>query len=162
MTHRAKTIRARGRSMQAGGKAVLGLERIRHFRAESDEPEAARAFVVGKLQALPAGSVLEIEVGFDPSGFLDDLAQGGAHVLSRKLARRRWALLLQPPGDPELVDLCELESPLPMERILETAAELAPGQILITRTPCFPRPLLAQLDQRAADESALIWVRKPD
>jgi hypothetical protein len=56
-----------------------------------------------------------------------------------------------------------------MERILEVAAELAPGQILIARTPCFPRPLLAELDQRgleweaaeAADESALVWVKRP-
>ena len=56
-----------------------------------------------------------------------------------------------------------------MERILETAAELQPGEALIARTPCFPRPLLAQLDRRgleweaaeAADKSALVWVGRP-
>jgi uncharacterized protein (DUF2249 family) len=64
------------------------------------------------------------------------------------------------------MDLCELEAPLPMERILEAVAELRPGEALIARTPCFPRPLLAQLDRRkldweaaeAADASGLVWV----
>jgi uncharacterized protein (DUF2249 family) len=122
-----------------------------------------------QLQALPEGSVLEIELDFDPSDFLDELAERGAHPRLEKIARRRWMLLLQPPGESELLDLCDLEAPLPMEQILEAAAELRPGEALIARTPCFPRPLLAQLDGReldweaaeAADASGLIWVGRP-
>jgi len=149
-----------------------GVERICHSRFDSNAPESAHAFVMQQLQqleALPEGSVLEIELGFDPSDFLDELAERGAHAQLQKIARRRWMLLLQPPGDPELWDLCDLEAPLPMEHILEAAAELQPGETLIARTPCFPRPLLAQLDARnfdweaaeTADASALIWVRRP-
>jgi hypothetical protein len=78
-------------------------------------------------------------------------------------------LLLQPPGEPALMDLCELEAPLPMEQVLEAAALLQPGHTLIARTPSFPRPLLAQLDRReldweaaeASDKSGLVWVGRP-
>jgi uncharacterized protein (DUF2249 family) len=155
--------------MQADGRTGSSFERIRHARADGDAPEAAHASAVSQLRALPRGCVLEIELDFDPSGFLDDLAERGAHARSRRIARRRWVLSLQPPGDRELIDLCDLETPLPMERILEAAAELEPGQALIARTPCFPHPLLAQLDHRgldweaaeADDASALVWVGRP-
>jgi len=155
--------------MQADGRTGSDFEKIRHARVDSDAPEAARASVVAQLQALPAGCVLEIELGFDPSGFLDDLAEHGAPARSRKIARRRWLLSLQPPGERELIDLCDLEAPLPMQRILEAAAELEPGEALIARTPCFPNPLLAQLDHRGFDweaaesdgASALVWVGRP-
>jgi hypothetical protein len=78
-------------------------------------------------------------------------------------------LLLQPPGEPEWMDLLDLEAPLPMERLLEAAAALRPGEALLARTPCFPRPLLAQLDRRgldwemaeAADASGLVWIGRP-
>jgi uncharacterized protein (DUF2249 family) len=155
--------------MQTDGPADSGFERFRHARAEGNAPEAAHASVVSQLQALPKGCVLEIEFAFDPSSFLDDIAERGAHAQSRKIARRRWLLSLQPPGDRKLIDLCDLEAPLPMERILEAVAELEPGQALIARTPCFPHPLLAQLDHReldweaaeADDASALVWVGRP-
>jgi uncharacterized protein (DUF2249 family) len=155
--------------MQADSPSGSGLERIRHVRADGRALEAAHASVVSHLQALPDGCVLEIECNFDPSSSLDDLAERGAQVWVRKIARRRWVLSLQPPGDRRLIDLCDLEAPIPMERVLEAAAALEPGEALIARTPCFPRPLLAQLDQRgldweaaeADDESALVWVRRP-
>jgi uncharacterized protein (DUF2249 family) len=155
--------------MQTEGRTDSGFERIRHARVDGDAPEAAHASVVTRLQALPKGCVLEIELDFNPSDFLDDIAERGAHAQSRQIARRRWLLSLQPPGDRELIDLCDLEAPLPMERILEAVAELEPGQALIARTPCFPNPLLAQLDQRGLDweaaesddTSALVWVGRP-
>ena len=145
------------------------VERIRHSRFDSNAPESAQAYVMQQLQALPQGCVLEIELRFDPLDILDELAERGAHARLQKIARRRWMLLLQPPGERELMDLCDLEAPLPMEQILEAAAELRPGEELIARTPCFPRPLLAQLDRReldwqaaeAADASALIWIGRP-
>lgn len=146
-----------------------GVDRIYHSRFDSNGPEAAHAFVMQQLQALPEGCVLEIELGFDPSDFLDEFAERGAHAQLQKIARRRWMLLLQPPGERELMDLCDLEAPLPMEQILEAASELRPGDALIARTPCFPRPLLVQLDRRkldweaaeASDASGLIWVGRP-
>ncbi len=155
--------------MQNRGGGDSGLERIRHCRFDGNAPEAAHAFVMRQLQALPKGCVLESALGFDPSDFLDELAERGAHAQLQKIARRCWMLLLQPPGERELMDLCDLEAPLPMEQILEAVAELRPGEALIARTPCFPRPLLAQLDRReldweaseAVDASGLIWVGRP-
>ena len=162
-------VNARGASMQSRMSDDSGIERMRHCRCVSDTPETAHAFVMGQLQALPKGCVLEIEIRFDPSGFLDDIARRGAQARVQKIARRRWALFLLPAGEVELMDLSELEAPLPMERILEAAALLRPGEALIALTPCFPRPLLAQLDRRgldweaseAADGSGLVWVGKP-
>jgi uncharacterized protein (DUF2249 family) len=155
--------------MQSRGRGDSGGDRIRHSRFDSKAPEAARAFVMRQLQALPRGCVLEIEFRFDPSDLLDDLTERSAHARVRKIARRRWVLLLQPPGERELMDLCDLEAPLPMERILEAAARLRPGEALIALTPCFPRPLLAQLDRRgldweaaeAAGASGIVWVGRP-
>ncbi len=77
-------------------------------------------------------------------------------------------LLFQHPGGPELIDLRDLEAPLPMEQILEAAGGLQPGEALFARTPCFPRPLLAQLDRRkldweaaeAADGSGIVWIER--
>lgn len=143
--------------------------RICYSGFDGNTPETARAFVMQQLESLPEGCVLEIELGFDPSDFLAELAERGAPAQVQKLAKRRFMLLLQPPGEPQLVDLCDLEAPLPMERILEAVAELHPGEAMIARTPCFPRPLLAQLDLRnldwqaaeAADTSGLIWIGRP-
>jgi len=155
--------------MQSRGGDDSGGDRIRHSRLDSNAPEAAQAFVMQQLQALAEGCLLEIEFGFDPSDLLDELEERGAHAQLEKIARRRWMLLLQPPGERELLDLCDLEAPLPMERLLEAAAALRPGEALVARTPCFPRPLLAQLDRReldwemaeAADASGLVWVGRP-
>ncbi|MBW2540631.1 MAG: DUF2249 domain-containing protein [Deltaproteobacteria bacterium] len=155
--------------MQAEGRTGSGCERIRHARADGTATEAALASVVSELQALPNGCVLEIAFDFDPSDLLGQLVERGTHAQCRKIARRRWVLSLQPPGDRELIDLCDLEAPLPLERILEATAALEPGQALIARTPCFPNPLLAQLDHRgldweaaeSEDESALVWIGRP-
>lgn len=155
--------------MRAERRADPVFERIRHARADASAPEAAYAFVRSHLQALPAGCALEIEFDFDPSSLLDELAEHGALARCRKTARRRWLLSLQPPGDRALIDLCDLEAPVPMERILAAAADLKPGHGLIARTPCFPNPLLAELDHRgldweaaeSSDSSALVWVGRP-
>jgi hypothetical protein len=152
-----------------GGRGDSDLARIRHSRFDGSAPEAALEFVMQQLQALPKGCVLESELGCDPSDFLEELAERGAHAQVQKIARRRWMLLLQAPGEHALMDLCDLEAPLPMEQILETAGQLGAGEALIARTPCFPRPLLTQLDRReldweaaeAADTSGLIWIRRP-
>jgi len=169
MAHRAERNSALSQSLQAGARSGAGRERIRHARAGGDAPEAARASALSQLQVLPRGCVLEIELELDPTGLLDELVERGAHADSRRLAPRRWLLTLQPAGDRALIDLSDLEAPLPMERILEAAAGLEPGEALIARTPCFPRPLLAQLDHRGLDweavesddESALVWVGRP-
>jgi len=172
MAHR-DAARARSASIQSRGGDASGGDRIRQLRFDDGTAGAASAFATQQLKALPQGGVLEIEFAFDSSDslndFLDEQAARGAPARIQKIARRRWMLLLQPPGECELMDLCDLEAPLPMERILEAAAELRPGEALLARTPCFPRPLFAQLDRRgldweaaeAADASGLVWVGRP-
>lgn len=56
-----------------------------------------------------------------------------------------------------------------MQRILEAVAELAPGERLLARTPCYPRMLFPQLERRGLhwtaveepDGSGLVCVRRP-
>jgi uncharacterized protein (DUF2249 family) len=168
MAHQGR-VNARSTSMQSR-EGDSGVRRICHSRFDGTSPEAAHAFVMQQLNALSEGCVLEIELGFNPLDFLDELAEHVAYAQVQKLSRHRWMLLLQRPGQCALMDLRDLEAPLPMEQILEAAADLRPGETLIARTPCFPRPLLAQLDRReldweaaeAADASGLIWLRRPN
>ncbi len=160
---------ARSISLQNRVDGDSNIEKIRHSRFDSSAPKSEHACVIRRMLALPECCVLELELGFDPSDLLGELAERGAEAQLQKLARRRWMLLLWRQDLRELMDLRDLEAPLPMERILEAAAELQPGEELIARTPCFPRPLLAQLDRRkldweaaeAADASGLVWVGKP-
>ena len=154
--------------MQDRGSGKSEVGKIRHSRFDSSAPESRHAFVMQQLDQLTESCVVEVELDFDPSDLLNELAERGARAQVRNTARHRWMLLLQPPGESELMDLCDLEAPLPMEKILEAVAELRPGEVLIARTPCFPRPLLTQLDRReldweateAADKSGLVWVRR--
>lgn len=156
--------------MHSPGGSNSDIERIHLTHFDNDLPEAAPSFIVQQLVSLPKGCILEVEFGFDPSDCLSGLAERGAPAEIRKIGRRRWLLSLQPPGERKTLDLSDLEAPLPMERVLEAAAGLGPGQSLVARTPCFPRPLLAQLDRRgldweateAADESGLVWVGRPE
>jgi hypothetical protein len=68
-----------------------------------------------------------------------------------------------------ILDLRELEAPEPLERILAASSALPPGDDLLVRTPRFPRMLFPHLDARGldweaaecADQSALVWVRRP-
>ena len=84
--------------------------------------------------------------------------------------RRAFRLVIQHAGSPAVLDLSDLEAPLPMEAILEAAAALRGGESLFARTPCFPRPLLSLLDRRGLDWEAveesggcgLVWVGRPD
>ena len=169
MAQRSKA-KARSASMQNRESGDSDLDRIRQFRCDSNTLEAAHAFVMQRLRTLPEGCLLEAELDFDPSDFLEEFAERGAQAQIHKIARASWILLLQPPGERKLMDLCDLETPLPMEQILEAVALLQPGEALIAHTPCFPRPLFAQLDHRgldweaaeAADATGLVWVGKPE
>ena len=73
------------------------------------------------------------------------------------------------PGEILELDLRDLEAPEPMHRTLEAAARLAPGESLVAHTPCYPRPLLAELARRELpfeareepDGSGWVRVRRP-
>jgi hypothetical protein len=153
-------------------------ERIRIVPAEGSG-EQARVFVLRAAEALPLRVLLEIELDFDPrdpgdpdepGDLLGTLAASGVLAQARQTARGAWSLLLQRAGSPPLMDLSDLEAPLPLETILEAAAALEPGECLFARTPCYPHPLLSMLDRRGLDWQAaetrdangLVFAGRPD
>ena len=138
--------------------------------------DEARALVLRAADQLGKMSVLEFEVDFDPEdpedpGGLHDLLQSrGLVVQAFGNDRRPFCLVIRHVGSPAVLDLSDLEAPLPMETILEASAALRAGESLFARTPCFPRPLLSLLDRRelhweAVEDSGgcgLVWVGRPD
>jgi hypothetical protein len=133
------------------------------------EPENGRRELMRAVEHAPAGGVLEVRMGFDPASCI-------AASLARRHSARvawhahgQWGLEVRGIGAPEIMDLRELEAPEPLERILESAARLAPGEALFARTPRNPRMLFSQLERRGLqwetieepDHSALVCVRRP-
>lgn len=49
---------------------------------------------------------------------------------------------------PEIIDLCNLEAPEPMEKILLAGAALGPDDAYLARLPHIPYPLLPHLETR--------------
>jgi hypothetical protein len=72
-------------------------------------------------------------------------------------------------GLPPLAELVELEPPLPAERVLVAAHELAPGESFMAHVPRAPRFLYPQLEARGLeyqvierpDTTAVLWLRRP-
>lgn len=68
------------------------------------------------------------------------------------------------------LDLRALPMPEPMERALAAADALPPGGALSALTPFMPLPLLGVLAERGLhakaellpDQSARVWIRRPD
>ncbi len=69
---------------------------------------------------------------------------------------------------PEIIDLCNLEAPEPMEKILLAGAVLGPDDAYLARLPHIPYPLLPHLETRGLawqlheekDGSVLILIRR--
>ncbi len=122
-----------------------------------------------RLETLPPGGALKLEVGFEPTALMDSLTERGLAAEVCECSRGVWSLELRPSGSAEILDLRDLEAPEPLERMLETAARLAPGGSFLARLPRFPRLLPPQLAKRGLaweiyeerDRSALVHVRKP-
>lgn len=158
--------RATARSTSMRGRDDHTI-RLAHF--PGDSIEEARAFVRAALAETGGWAVLEIELGFDPSADVEQLEDRALCARVETRGRARWALVIQPAGCGEILDLRQLEAPLPLEGILEASARLAPGASLLARTPALPRLLFPHLDRRGldweaaetADRTALVWVGRP-
>ena len=69
---------------------------------------------------------------------------------------------------PDIIDLCDLEAPEPMVRILSAGAQLGSEDIYLARLPHVPFPLFPILEQRGMgwqtheeeDGRVLILIRK--
>ena len=122
-----------------------------------------------RLEKLPPGGALKLEVGFDPAALVVSLTERGLEAEACECSRGVWSLEVRPSGSPEVIDLRDLEAPEPFERMLEAAARLAPGDSLLARLPRFPRLLPPQLAKRGLpweiyeerDRTSLVHVRRP-
>jgi hypothetical protein len=122
-----------------------------------------------RLETLPRGGALKLEVGFEPAALVASLSERGLSAEASECSRGVWSLEVRPAGSPEIIDLRDLEAPEPLERMLEAAARLAPGDALLARLPRFPRLLPPQFARRGLpweiyeerDRSALVHVRRP-
>ena len=122
-----------------------------------------------RLENLPSGGALKVEVGFEPAALVVSLTERGLDAKACKCSRGVWSLEVRPSGSREIIDLRDLEAPEPFERMLEAAARLAPGDALLARLPRFPRLLPPQLTKRGLpweiyeerDRTSLVHVRRP-
>ena len=145
------------------------VRHLRCLRVEGVSLEDARAITAQHRRQLAADQVLVIDYELDPRVVLGDAFDRDVGEAALRAGRHGSTLTLLGAGLAPLMDLCDLEAPLPLERILERASVLAPGEALAARTPCFPRPLFSLLDSRALDweavedidESAVVWVGRP-
>jgi uncharacterized protein (DUF2249 family) len=137
--------------------------------AGCEAPDAALEPILQALERMPADGVLEATCPFDPAPLAQPLAERGYRAAAAPRVRGRWTLVVQPAGAPEILDLRDLESPEPLERILEACAQLVAGGSLLARTPRVPRMLFPQLEKRSLeweaheepDGSGLVWVHRP-
>lgn len=122
-----------------------------------------------RLEKLPPGGALKLEIGFEPAALVASLTEQGLEAEACECSRGVWSIEVRPSGSPEVIDLRDLEAPEPFERMLEAAARLAPGDALLARLPRFPRLLPPQLTKRGLpweiyeerDRTSLVHVRRP-
>ncbi|MCP4007689.1 MAG: DUF2249 domain-containing protein [bacterium] len=125
--------------------------------------------ILDRLDQLPSDGVLKLIAPFRPGPLLSLLGGRGYRLSARELEPGLWGVEIQPPGAAEIADYCDLEAPLPLERILEATPGLESGDALLARVPREPRMLFPHLKERGLtwevhrefDGSALICVRRP-
>ena len=117
-----------------------------------------RAILV-TISGMPRAGVLLIEAPFRPTPLLALLARHGHRAAAGQLGTDHWLVEVVVGGAPEIEDLCDLEPPEPLERILTAATALAPGAVYLARAPRFPRMLVPHLAGRGLTFSI---VERPD
>jgi hypothetical protein len=149
-----------------GGGAIVDLD----LMALGDDAAGVLRALLEGVSALPPDGVLKATLVCDPAALRPALEARGLETRSEATDRGAARLEVRSAGAwPEILDLRDLEAPEPLNRILEAAAELAAGEALLARTPCYPRPLLVLLARRGLafeaieepDGTGLVHVRKP-
>jgi TetR/AcrR family transcriptional regulator len=121
------------------------------------------------LEKMPASGVLQITAPFQPTPLLSLLTAKGFGVDAREFENGEWKITVRGAQAAEVVDLCELEAPEPMERCLLATAELKAGESWLALLPRVPQLLLPRLTERGLtyhyldhpDGTALIRICKP-
>ena len=103
--------------------------------------------ILAALERQARGSVLLVEAPFRPAPLLVLLDQRGHGVQADPLPDGGWIVEVVV-GKAPVADLRELEAPGPLERVLEAACSIEPGEIYLARLPRFPRMLIPHLEER--------------
>lgn len=111
--------------------------------------------ILRTLASLPPGSLLVVTAPFRPRP-LEALLQGRGHTVTAQPGPHgTWDLVVVVGGQPQLLDLRDLEPPEPLERVLTLASQLPAGGTLLAHLPRHPRWLLPQLDARGLQHAVL-------
>lgn len=122
--------------------------------------------ILAALATVASPGALELTAPFLPRPLLALLARRGLEPQVRVSGGLHLVVV---PVAAAIADLSDLESPEPMQRVLEVAEALEPGAFTLARVPRVPRPLLAELAIRnfscevleSPDGTALVRVGRP-
>lgn len=118
---------------------------VRPSLARGQDPLAQ---ILAALSELGPGSLLVVTAPFRPKPLEALLSGRGHRVEVFKGSKDTFDLVCVVGGAPALLDLRDLEPPLPMEQVLVAAERLTQGEVLHAHLPRYPRMLLPQLAQR--------------
>ncbi len=157
-----------GVSTVPGSRGVGNALQELDVRPLLDEGTDPLQHILQRLDSLPRQGLLLLVAPFRPDPLLGVLHGRGFRTLVRADGPHLWRIEIQAPGC-TLVDLCNLEAPGPMERILLLCAGLEAGQNLLARVPRTPQLLLPRLAERGLQwrlldcgaGQALILVHRP-
>ncbi len=162
-------VRGRGESVAVAEPVATepSLDRLdlRPMLSAGQEPFDA---ILGRVGELAPGSLLQLLAPFRPTPLVI-LLQAQGHAVAARSHEGAWVLDVVIGGEPELVDLRDLEAPGPLEAVLAAASGLAPGGSYLARVPRFPRLLAAAIARRDLaldvledpEGTAVVLVRKP-
>lgn len=118
---------------------------VRPILSSGTDPLGAITAMLARLS--PDGMAVVV-APFRPEPLLALLSEEGYRVQTEELGHRQFQVTILGSRAPALVDLSDLEAPLPLERVLVAAASLDPGATAHLRVPQVPRLLLPRLAER--------------
>ncbi len=134
-----------GRGTGSAERRRLASLDVRPILASGEDPLEHILALLGELS--PDGIAI-IVAPFRPKPLLALLEEEGYRAWADDLGERRFQITILGPDATALIDLSELEAPLPLERVLVATASLEPGTTLHFCVPQIPRLLLPRLAAR--------------
>lgn len=123
---------------------LAGLD-VRPIIAAGADPLDA---ILAMLDRLAPDGVAVVVAPFEPVPLVALLTEDGYKTALEQLDDRVFQLTIAGAAAPPLIDLSELEAPVPLERVLTASATLEPGVAAHFRVPRVPRLLLPRLAER--------------